>query len=80
MALSDIIIHVEDRLDAEQVAALGSVLRQQQGVVAVKIPPDAPGLVRGHVILVSYDPGAVPPRRLLSRVTRDGVRATLLDE
>jgi hypothetical protein len=73
IALSDVLIHIDEELSAERRQAVEDRLRDLDGVVSVKIPDDRP-----HLTLVEYLQEKIDSQRLLRVVIGEGVHAELI--
>jgi len=71
--LPDLLIHLDETLDHDHLAAIEATLRQDPGVVSVAFHDDRP-----HVMVVTYDPKATTEGAILERVTAEGVHAELV--
>jgi len=70
--LPDLLVHLDETLDHDHLAAIETDLRQDSGVVSVAFHDDRP-----HVMVVAYDPKVTTERAILGRVTAEGVHAEL---
>jgi hypothetical protein len=73
VSLSDVLIHIDESLDAEQRGQVENRLRAVDGVISVHNPDDRP-----HLTIVEYRPDKTDARVLLDRVRGQGVHAELV--
>ncbi len=73
IAQADVLVHVNDALDAAAIERISAALQRIDGVGAVGLAPAGEHLVR-----VSYDPSRTRSARLLEAVTALGHRAQLV--
>ena len=71
--LPDLLVHLDETLDHDQLAAIEARLRQDLGVVSVAFRDDRP-----HLMLVAYDPQVTREEAILERVTAEGIHAELV--
>jgi hypothetical protein len=70
---TNVIVYVQDSVDAEQINRIGASVARLAGVVRART-----GLNRSRTVLVDYDPRSVDSQHILGRVREQGVRATLV--
>ncbi len=70
--LPDVLVHLDETLDHDHLAAIETNLRQDPGVVSVAFHDERP-----HMMVVAYDPQATTEGAILERVTAEGVHAEL---
>lgn len=70
---ANVIVYVQDSVDAEQIERLSHSLAGLAGVVKTQR-----GASRSPVVLVDYDPRSVDSQHILGRVREQGVQATLV--
>jgi hypothetical protein len=70
---ANVIVYVQDSVDAEQIDRIGASVAGLAGVVQTR-----PGANARHVVLVDYDPRSVDSQHILGRVREQGVQATLV--
>ena len=70
---ANVIVYVQDSVDAEQINRIGASVAGLPGVVQTR-----PGANASHVVLVDYDPRSTDSQHILGRVRAQGVRATLV--
>ena len=63
--LTDITLHIDENLSAEQRGTIEESLRALDGVVSVHNSDSTP-----HLTIVEYDPSAMDSQRILKRVPR----------
>lgn len=73
MNLSDILIHIDESLDAQQRNTLEEAVREIDGVVAPRFNPG-----KEHLLLVAYNPDVARTATLLSKVRSFGYGAQLI--
>ena len=73
MSISDIMIHVDEKLASGEQAALEESLRGCEGVIAPRFATDRP-----HLLLVSYNPEVAGSDTLLHQVAEAGYHARLV--
>jgi hypothetical protein len=71
--LSDVVIHIDENLEASRRQEIEAMLRGIDGVVSVRNPDDRP-----HLALVEYNPARTSSHTLLQTVTAAGVHAELV--
>lgn len=71
--LADIMVHIDESLDLNQLQTLEDAMRQENGVVAATAHDYAP-----HLMLVAYDPGRTTSLQLLQRVSSRGLHGELI--
>jgi len=71
--LPDLLVHLDETLDHDQLAAIEARLRQDLGVVSVAFRDDRP-----HLMVVAYDPQVTREEAILERVTAEGIHAELV--
>jgi hypothetical protein len=71
--LSDVVIHIDENLEATRRQEIEAMLRGIDGVVSVHNPDDRP-----HLTLVEYNPQRTDSQALLAAVTSAGVHAELV--
>jgi hypothetical protein len=71
--LSDVVIHIDENLEADRRREIEAMLRGIEGVVSVRNPDDRP-----HLALVEYNPARTSSHALLQTVTAAGVHAELV--
>jgi hypothetical protein len=71
--LSDVVIHIDENLEASRRQEIEAMLRGIDGVVSVRNPDDRP-----HLALVEYNPARTSSQTLLQTVTAAGVHAELV--
>ncbi len=64
ISISDVTVHINETLDAAQLDALDTALRELKGVVSVRFQTDNP-----HLAMVSYDPDRTTSRKILELVS-----------
>ena len=69
----DVIIHIDERLDDDQIHRIEYELAQIEGVQCACVPERA-----RHLMLVDYDPTAVEAGVLLNQIQRKGLHAELV--
>jgi hypothetical protein len=72
-SLADVVIHIDETLDAQGRAEVEGGLRAVEGVVAVRNPQDRP-----HLTVVHYRPDLTGSGALLRTVRARGVHAELI--
>ena len=70
---ANVIVYVQDSVDAEQINQIGASVAGLAGVVQTR-----PGANTRQVVLVDYDPRSVDSQHILGRVREQGVQATLV--
>jgi hypothetical protein len=70
---ANVIVYVQDSVDAEQINRIGASVAGLAGVVHTR-----PGANAHHVVLVDYDPRSVDSQHILGRVREQGFQATLV--
>lgn len=73
MHICDVLIHVDETLDAQQRSSLEGAVREVDGVIA---PRFNPGM--DHLLLVAYNPERVGAAALLQKVRSAGYEASLI--
>ena len=73
MAHTDVLIHTNNALNEPAARRVIETLNQVAGVAKTRFTPD-----KGHLVMVSYDPGSVAATRLLGVVTELGYNAQLV--
>lgn len=73
MDISDILIHIDQVLDAGEKYALEERLRAIPGVIAPRFNPG-----QDHLLLVAYNPAQARLAAMLDSVLRSGYRAQLI--
>ncbi|MDY6979768.1 MAG: hypothetical protein SV201_07795 [Pseudomonadota bacterium] len=73
MNISDIMIHVDENLAADEQNSLEESLRGCNGVIAPRFASDRP-----HLLLISYDPEVADSVMLLRQVEAAGYHAQLV--
>lgn len=73
MHVTDMLIHVNETLGANERESLQTELRKLSGVIAPRFNRATP-----HLLLVSYNPQAVDSVSLLNRVKADGYHVQLV--
>jgi len=73
MDFSDLIIHVNETLEANERESLENELRKLNGVIAPRFNKETP-----HLLLVSYNPRKIGSGQLLSRVKAHDYNAQLI--
>ncbi|ESQ15080.1 MAG: ATP-binding protein [Thiohalocapsa sp. PB-PSB1] len=71
--LADVVIHIDETLEAARRQEIENMLREIDGVVSVRNPDDRP-----HLTLVEYNPARTDSQALLTTVTAAGVHAELI--
>jgi hypothetical protein len=72
-SVSDVMIHINEPLDAEARAALESAMRKVEGVIS---PGFNPG--KAHLLIVTFVPDVIHASTLLERVRASGYSAQLV--
>ncbi len=70
---ANVIVYVQDSVDAEQINRIGASVAGLAGVVQTR-----PGANTRRVVLVDYDPRSVDSQHILGRVREQGVQAALV--
>ncbi len=70
---SDVVIHIDEKLDDSDIHELETDLATLNGVFSACVHERA-----RHLMLVDYDPGDVKAHDLLTRVSAHGVHAELI--
>ncbi len=70
---ANVVIHLDETLNAEQLHALERSLGEEQGVISACVSDRAT-----HLMVVDFDSQAVSATDLLRRVEREGVHAELV--
>lgn len=73
MNISDIMIHVSEKLDAGARNALEARMRELAGVIAPRFNPG-----KDHLLVVAFDPDKTRPAELLGTVHAAGYTAQLV--
>ena len=73
MDFSDLIIHVNETLEANERESLENELRKLNGVIAPRFNKETP-----HLLLVSYNPQEIGSSQLLNRVKAHDYNAQLV--
>lgn len=73
MHLADLLIHVNETLEATERASLEEELRKAKGVIAPRFNKET-----SHLLLVSYDPQEINSHNLVNRVKDNGYNAQLV--
>lgn len=73
MHLADLLIHIDETLDATERVSLEEALRNIEGVIAPRFNRETP-----HLLLVAYDPQDLKSHNLLNRVKANGYHAQLV--
>ena len=73
MDFSDLIIHVNETLEANERESLENELRKLNGVIAPRFNKQTP-----HLLLVSYNPQKIGSSQLLKRVKAHDYNAQLI--
>ncbi len=73
ISLVDITLHIDENLSAEQRETIEESLRALDGVVSVHNSEKTP-----HLSIVQYNPDVMDSKRILKRVTDQGVHAELI--
>ncbi|MDP1904797.1 MAG: hypothetical protein Q8M09_11215 [Pseudomonadota bacterium] len=73
MSLSDVMIHINEGLNADSRSSLEARMRQIEGVVAPRFNPG-----KEHLLLVAFDPDKARPADLLGAVRSSGYAAQLV--
>ena len=71
--LADITLHIDENLNTEQRGTIEESLRALDGVVSVHNSEKTP-----HLSIVQYNPDAMDSKRILKRITDQGVHAELI--
>jgi len=71
--LPDVLVHLDETLNHDRLAAIEARLREEAGVVSVAFHDDKP-----HMMVVAYDPQAITEKAILDRVIAEGVHAELV--
>ena len=71
--MADVTLHIEDTLDAAQLASVDEQLRALDGVVSVHTPEDRP-----HLTVVEYNPAKVKSSQVLETVRANGFSAHMI--
>lgn len=74
MNVSDVTIHVNERLDSQARSSLEEDMRQVDGVIAPRFSPG-----HEHLMIVAFNPDRVQASVLLHRVQASGYRAQLVN-
>ena len=69
----EIVLHINENLEIEQINHLESLLCSDDGVTDARV-----NLKRNHLMLVDYVPGLVTAREVLNYVRNYGYRAKLV--
>lgn len=72
-SIADVMIHVDENLDREQLERLESVVKANDCVTSADVPEN-----QAHMMLVTYNSECVSAREILSLVTAQGVHAELV--
>lgn len=73
MNISDVMIHISEKLDAGARSALEARMRDLDGVIAPRFNPG-----KGHLLVVAFDPDKSRPIELLGAVQAAGYTAQLV--
>lgn len=73
MNISDVMIHVSEKLDIEARSALEARMRDLDGVIAPRFNPG-----KEHLLVVAFDPDKASPAELLGTVRAAGYAAQLV--
>lgn len=71
--ISDIMIHVDESLTADEIAGVTEEVRGDSCVVSACVSPSD-----GHLIMVTYNPDCTSSSNILGAVTRRGLHAELV--
>jgi copper chaperone CopZ len=71
--LADVLVHVDQTLDHERLAALTGAIAALKGVASAEGHDAKP-----HLVIVSYDPAQVNSQDILAAVKARGVSAELI--
>ena len=71
--LADVVVHIDQTLEADRRSEIEEQLRAIDGVVSVHNPDDKP-----HLAIVGYNPDKTSSAAILDRVTMQGVHAELV--
>lgn len=70
MYITDVVLHVDETLDAQGRHALEDEMRGIDGVISPGFSPRTP-----HLMIVTYNPDRIPTGMLLQEVQRRGYHA-----
>ena len=73
MNISDVMIHINEKLDIEARSALEARMRNLDGVIAPRFNPG-----KDHLLVVAFDPDKARPAELLGMVQAAGYAAQLV--
>jgi hypothetical protein len=73
MDISDVMIHIDKNLSADEKHTLEEQMREIPGVIAPRFNPG-----RDHLLLVAFDPDRVKTSAMLDSVRAVGYRAQLI--
>lgn len=73
MNISDVMIHINEKLDIEARSALEARMRDLDGVIAPRFNPG-----KEHLLVVAFDPDKACPAELLGTVRAAGYAAQLV--
>jgi len=71
--MTDIMLHIDEKLDLESQSALETHMREQQGVIGLGYHSKRP-----HLMIVEYNPDQTSDMNLLHTVTEQGLHAELV--
>lgn len=74
MNVSDVLIHVNERLDSQARQSLEEEMRQVEGVIAPRFSPG-----HEHLMVVAFNPAQVHTSALLQKVQSFGYGAQLIN-
>ena len=73
MQLTDVLVHVSEKISGDEKTHLVDQLRKLNGVIAPRFTED-----KDHLLLVSYNSDAINALALLNKVKQNGYNAQLV--
>lgn len=73
ISIADVLLHIDESLSREDLAKLEDHVRLEDGVISASVPAG-----KTHLMLAAFNPECTSAKKILRRVTEQGVHAEVL--
>ena len=71
--VADVLVHIDESLSKEALAKLEEAVRKDECVISASVPAG-----KTHLMLVAFNPACTSSKKILCKVTEQGVHAELV--
>lgn len=73
ISIADVVVHIDESLSKEALAKLEDAVRTDECVISASVP-----VGKTHLMLVAFNPDCTSAKKILCKVTEQGVHAELV--